>query len=122
MISKRTDQRADGTRGPNLPKGKRRNVMDRRAFLRLSGFSVGSAFAVTNQALRLVKPAAAAAEGSRSADTSVLTVCTRCSMGCSVRADLLNGVWISQQPVAESPISACGWYWYSLKNGLKPGQ
>src|SRR4029077_2488294 len=33
------------------------------------------------------------------------TVCTHCSVGCSVDAIVENGVWVRQEPVFESPIN-----------------
>lgn len=32
------------------------------------------------------------------------TVCPFCSVGCSIWAEVQNGVWIGQEPVFESPI------------------
>src|SRR5438445_12331249 len=32
-------------------------------------------------------------------------VCTHCSVGCSVLAEVANGVWIGQEPVYDSPIN-----------------
>src|SRR5258708_13812999 len=33
------------------------------------------------------------------------TVCTHCSVGCSVDAVVQNGVWVRQEPVFDSPLN-----------------
>ena len=32
-------------------------------------------------------------------------VCTHCSVGCTVMAEVANGVWIGQEPGWDSPIN-----------------
>src|SRR6059058_5415937 len=33
------------------------------------------------------------------------TVCTHCSVGCSIDAVVTNGVWVRQEPVFDSPLN-----------------
>ena len=33
------------------------------------------------------------------------TICTHCSVGCSIDAVVQNGVWIRQEPVFDSPLN-----------------
>src|SRR5205823_8566100 len=33
------------------------------------------------------------------------SICTHCSVGCSVTAEVANGVWIGQEPSWDSPIN-----------------
>ena len=33
------------------------------------------------------------------------TICTHCSVGCGVIAEIQNGVWIGQEPDFDSPIN-----------------
>jgi formate dehydrogenase major subunit len=35
----------------------------------------------------------------------VKNVCTHCSVGCTVIAEVQNGVWVGQEPAWESPIN-----------------
>lgn len=81
-------------------------TMDRRTFLKRSGIGVGAGLAATQ--LSLVKKSvvgeAQAAEGK--GDIVVRrTVCSHCSVGCSVDAVVQNGVWVRQEPVFDSPIN-----------------
>lgn len=82
-------------------------TMDRRTFLRRSGVGVGAGLVASQ--LSLVKKANAASEGGSNlgkTDISVRrTVCTHCSVGCSVDAVVENGVWVRQEPVFDSPIN-----------------
>ena len=39
---------------------------------------------------------------------TVKSVCTHCSVGCSVIAEVDNGVWIGQEPGWDSPFSLGG--------------
>ena len=36
------------------------------------------------------------------------TVCTHCSVGCSVIAEVENGVWVGQEPAFDSPFNLGG--------------
>jgi formate dehydrogenase major subunit len=47
----------------------------------------------------------AAAQSGTSGVTQVKTVCTHCSVGCSVIAEVQNGVWIGQEPGWDSPFN-----------------
>ena len=81
-------------------------TMDRRTFLKRSGIGVGAGLEATQ--LSLVKKSvvgeAQAAEGK--GDIVVRrTVCSHCSVGCSVDAVVQNGVWVRQEPVFDSPIN-----------------
>ncbi|WP_404379197.1 formate dehydrogenase subunit alpha [Caenispirillum salinarum] len=82
-------------------------AVDRRTFLRRSGIAAGGA------ALGAVLPAgsvrkAAAAETAPTARGNIemkRTVCTHCSVGCTVEAEVSNGVWIGQEPGNDSPFN-----------------
>jgi formate dehydrogenase major subunit len=81
-------------------------TMDRRAFLKRSGIGVGIGLAAGQ--LSLMRKAGAkepAAAGSDSKPVVRRTVCSHCSVGCSVDAVVQNGIWIRQEPVFDSPIN-----------------
>ncbi|MHA6344635.1 formate dehydrogenase subunit alpha [Roseivivax sp. CAU 1761] len=78
-------------------------AVDRRAFLRGSGLAIGglAAIGATGGA---VTPASAD-EAVRGAVETVKTVCTHCSVGCTVIAETANGVWVGQEPGWDSPFN-----------------
>ena len=78
--------------------------VDRRAFLRGSGLAIGglAAIAATGGA---VQPASAAAGALSGNVEMVKSVCTHCSVGCTVVAEVTNGVWTGQEPGFDSPFN-----------------
>ena len=53
-----------------------------------------------------VRKAEAAAAGPLTAGaTRVKSVCTHCSVGCTVIAEVKNGVWVGQEPGWDSPFN-----------------
>ncbi len=79
-------------------------VLDRRAFLRRAGFTAG-AVGLAGLPLGSVKRAEAAAIDPAIPVKRVKSVCTHCSVGCSVIAEVQNGVWVRQEAAFESPIN-----------------
>ena len=79
--------------------------IDRRTFLKRSGLTAGGAALASVVPLGMTKKAAAqSASGARELQR-VKSVCTHCSVGCTVIAELDNGVWVGQEPGFESPIN-----------------
>ena len=78
-------------------------TMDRRAFLKRSGLVAGAGAFASQLPFNLVGKA----EGKGEAGETVVkrTVCTHCSVGCSIDAVVQNGVWIRQEPVFDSPLN-----------------
>jgi formate dehydrogenase major subunit len=77
--------------------------VDRRSFLRTSGLAVGGLAAIGAMGGTVRKAdAQTALEG---AITNVKSVCTHCSVGCTVIAEVKNGVWIGQEPGWDSPFN-----------------
>ncbi len=78
--------------------------LDRRSFLRKSGL-VASGLA-TIGALPLATVRKAEAAGPNVAGATIRkSVCTHCSVGCTVTAEVSNGVWVGQEPSWDSPIN-----------------
>ena len=78
--------------------------MDRRSFLKRSGVAAGGI------ALALALPAgmvkkAEAASGAAGDLKQVKSVCTHCSVGCTVIAEVSNGTWVGQEPGFDSPFN-----------------
>ena len=78
--------------------------LDRRAFLRRAGFTAG-ALGLAGLPLGSVKRAQAAAGNATIPVKTVKSVCTHCSVGCSVIAEVQNDVWVRQEPAFDSPIN-----------------
>jgi formate dehydrogenase major subunit len=80
-------------------------AVDRRKFLARSGLLAGGV-AAASMMPGAVKKAEAAAAGPLSAGaTRIKSVCTHCAVGCTVIAEVKNGVWVGQEPGYESPIN-----------------
>ena len=83
------------------------NAIDRRGFLRGSGLAIGglAAIAATGGS---VTQATAQSAATRAIET-IKSVCTHCSVGCTVVAEVDNGVWIGQEPGFDSPFNLGGY-------------
>jgi formate dehydrogenase major subunit len=80
-------------------------VLDRRSFLRRSGVAAGGLAAVGALGVGSVRPAQAG-NMDHSAPVEVKkNICTHCSVGCMVTAEVQNGVWVGQEPSWDSPIN-----------------
>src|SRR5512143_347503 len=82
-------------------------TIDRRTFLKRSGVTAGAAaFAAQLPYGAIGKAEAAPAAAQAGSGEQVRrTVCTHCSVGCAVDAVVKNGVWVSQEPVFDSPLN-----------------
>ena len=78
--------------------------VDRRAFLRGSGLAIGgiAAIAATGGTVKQASAASAAGLGAVELKKSV---CTHCSVGCTVIAEVSDGVWVGQEPGWDSPFN-----------------
>jgi len=80
-------------------------TIDRRAFLHRSGAAAGLAafgsleFGTVRKAKAIPAPIPGAAVEIRK------NICTHCSVGCTVLAEVQNGVWTGQEPGWDSPIN-----------------
>jgi formate dehydrogenase major subunit len=103
MLRKKTNGTARGTSGASFTSAVMEKSVDRRSFLRGSGLAVGglAALGVTGGT---VTRASAQSNAKRVVDT-VKSVCTHCSVGCTVIAEVDNGVWIGQEPGWDSPFN-----------------
>ncbi|MBI2509720.1 MAG: molybdopterin-dependent oxidoreductase, partial [Betaproteobacteria bacterium] len=79
-------------------------TIDRRAFLRRSGIALGAGAVASQLPFNIVDRAEAAQDAGGKTETR-RTICTHCSVGCSIDAVVQNGVWIRQEPVFDSPIN-----------------
>lgn len=79
--------------------------LNRRSFLKRSGIAMGVGAASTMLAPGRVKKAQAATEAATGEITVKKSVCTHCSVGCGVVAEVQNGVWTGQEPDFDSPLN-----------------
>ncbi|MGL4322790.1 MAG: formate dehydrogenase subunit alpha [Beijerinckiaceae bacterium] len=80
-------------------------ALDRRAFLRRSGVAAGGLAALGTIAPVAVRKAQALPAGAGQPMIIKKNTCTHCSVGCTVTAEVQNGVWVGQEPAYESPIN-----------------
>ena len=78
--------------------------IDRRSFLRQSGLAAGGLAALGALPLGGVRKAQAAGPAPAAAVLRK-NICTHCSVGCTVIAEVENGVWVGQEPAWDSPIN-----------------
>lgn len=86
---------------PRLP------ALDRRGFLLRAGLASGVGLLAADEPLQLmgVAQAQATAPGAEAPPEVKHTVCSHCSVGCSVEAVVQNGIWIRQDTAFDSPIN-----------------
>ena len=77
--------------------------VDRRAFLRGSGLAIGGLAAISATGGTVTQ--ASAQEAITGSVETIKSVCTHCSVGCTVVAEVSNGVWVGQEPGWDSPFN-----------------
>ena len=104
MLTKKSDGVANGPRLKQALAGVVGGSMDRRTFLKRSGITAGGAALLSAAPLGLAKKAEAATAMAKGM-TQVKSVCTHCSVGCTVVAEVDKGVWVGQEPGFDSPFN-----------------
>jgi len=105
MLTKRRDAASSRARLQGVAAGLASGVLDRRSFLRRSGLAAGGVAALGGLTLGAVRKAEAGPVAANVATERKKNICTHCSVGCSVIAEVQNGVWVGQEPAWESPIN-----------------
>ena len=81
-------------------------ALDRRTFMKRSGMAAGAGAFASQLPFNLIGTADAKDEAAPAGKVEIKrTVCTHCSVGCAVDAEVQNGVWTGQEPVFDSPIN-----------------
>jgi formate dehydrogenase major subunit len=106
MLVKRAEgqarRRALASAFPTTSGGK----LDRRSFLRRSGLAAGGLAALGTLRLIGIRKATAGPPPPPGAQVLVRkNVCTHCSVGCTVMAEVADDVWLGQEPGWDSPIN-----------------
>src|SRR3954452_12464898 len=108
MLIKKKSGEASRTKLQSVAAGLAADVIDRRTFLRRSGLAVGGLAAAGTIQLGSVRKAQAAGPSDQHPSQNVTirkNVCTHCSVGCTVTAEVQHGVWVGQEPSWASPIN-----------------
>ncbi|WP_448192264.1 formate dehydrogenase subunit alpha [Azospirillum sp. sgz301742] len=79
--------------------------ISRRGFLHNSGLAAGGLAALGALPAAMIRKAEAAGPIPGAETVTRKNICTHCSVGCTVIAEVQNGVWTGQEPGWESPIS-----------------
>ncbi len=103
MLRRKTTGVARGPRAASVLTQLAEKSVDRRTFLRGSGLAVGGLAAAGLAAGTVTK--AKAATPAAGAVEVVKSVCTHCSVGCTVLAEVQGGVWVGQEPGWDSPFN-----------------
>ncbi|HET9671074.1 MAG TPA: molybdopterin-dependent oxidoreductase, partial [Casimicrobiaceae bacterium] len=105
LLTRKTDTAR--VAGPRLSRGfgARIATMDRRTFLKRSGMVAGAGAFASQLPYGTMGKAEAAADSADVKREVHRTVCTHCSVGCSIDAVVENGVWVRQEPVFDSPLN-----------------
>ncbi len=82
-------------------------ALSRREFLRTSGLGAGSVALGSALLPGLMKKAEAAGEKDQQngAVKKIRTICTHCSVGCGIIAEVKNGTWVGQEPAFDHPFN-----------------
>ncbi|HEY7386302.1 MAG TPA: formate dehydrogenase subunit alpha [Beijerinckiaceae bacterium] len=106
MLTKRKSGEASRSKLQVVAAGLASSALDRRTFLRRSGLAVGGLAAIGSIRFGAVKKAQAAGSMVTGGAVEIKkNICTHCSVGCTVTAEVVNGVWVGQEPSWESPIN-----------------
>ena len=104
MLIKKSDRQA--RRSTLAAHATQSKGLDRRAFLRRSGIAASGLATFGALPLATVRTADAAAAGPLTVGATVRkSICTHCAIGCTVTAEVVNGVWVGQEPSWDSPIN-----------------
>src|SRR3954464_12441409 len=106
MLIKRKNGEASRGKFQAITAGMAIEALDRRSFLARSGLAIGGVAAVGSIQLGAVRKAKAIDGPKPGAETVIKkNICTHCSVGCTVTAEVQNGVWTGQEPSWTSPLN-----------------
>jgi len=95
------------THKTGLPAAFNAATMDRRTFLKRSGISAGGIAAASSLSLSMMQKASASDDPAAGTGEvrQVRSICTHCSVGCGIYAEVENGVWTGQEPAFDHPFN-----------------
>ena len=98
---------ATASSGASVSVGMPGEAIDRRSFLRRSSLTMGGAAVAGMLPATMMRKAKADQYAPKAGvDTELRrSICTHCSVGCGVIAEVQNGVWTGQEPDFDSPFN-----------------
>jgi formate dehydrogenase major subunit len=106
MLIRRTERTARRSALAQTLQDGSNGALDRRSFLRRSGLLAGGLASLGALPLESVRKAQAGPPAPAGAQVTIRkSICTHCSVGCTVTAEVANGVWIGQEPSWNSPLN-----------------
>ncbi|GGI86997.1 formate dehydrogenase [Shewanella hanedai] len=82
--------------------------LNRRQFLQSAGLATGGIAAASMLGAGMMRKAEAKEVPFDAPTETVRTICSHCSVGCGVYAEVQNGVWTGQEPAFDHPFNAGG--------------
>jgi formate dehydrogenase major subunit len=104
LVKRRSSEAARGGLAA-FARGVAAKPVDRRSFLGASGLAVGGLAALGTVGAGTVRRAEAGQTDFSQPLEIKTNICTHCSVGCTVKAEVQNGVWVGQEPAWDSPIN-----------------
>ena len=96
-------------RSDNVSKDENQLGVSRRTFLRNSSLAAAGGVAGASMFAPSMMKKAEAKEVDRSAPAEIKrTICSHCSVGCGIYAEVQEGVWTGQEPAFDHPFNAGG--------------
>ncbi len=107
MLIKRNEGRIARQRLAETYEGFASGALDRRGFFRQAGLGGAglAALGVFGAGRAQASGAAMAVRNPEKPVRIVKNICTHCSVGCTVTAEVQDGVWVGQEPSWDSPIN-----------------
>ena len=107
MLIKRNEGRIAHQRLAETYEGFASGALDRRGFFRQAGLGGAglAALGVFGAGRAQASGAAMAVRNPEKPMRIVKNICTHCSVGCTVTAEVQDGVWVGQEPSWDSPIN-----------------
>ena len=106
MLTKRKTSQARSGGLQAIAGGLASKNVNRRTFLKRSGLAVGGLAAAGTFQLGTIRKAEAISPPQEGVPIELKkNICTHCSVGCTVVAEVQNGVWTGQEPGWLSPIN-----------------
>ena len=105
MLRKKSPGSAQARRLTSGPAETADRSVNRRDFLKRSGLTVGGLAGAGLVTGGTATRARAAEPAANSSGEIVKSVCTHCSVGCTVLAEVADGVWYGQEPAFDSPFN-----------------
>jgi formate dehydrogenase major subunit len=105
VLTRRTERVHNRSRLSAIAEEVPAGTVNRRSFLHASGLAAGSLAVIGPLGISSVRKAKAGFIASGVDVVRKKNICTHCSVGCTVIAEVQNGVWVGQEPAWESPIN-----------------